>query len=163
MIDEYTVAYNYAEPFVPLWVGLSYSYCAPLSRSAVEAAGDAYGRNPVGTGPFKFVSWEPDQGITLEAYKEHTWASSYFKNSGPPYLDGAQYLIMPEDATRLAALQTGDIDMIAGSDAVPIDKIAQLEKIEWREGCDSPSSRSGLCVYQHDDTATGRSTGASSD
>jgi peptide/nickel transport system substrate-binding protein len=149
VIDESTVAYNYKEPFVPLWVGLSYSYCAPLSTSAVEAAGDTYGRNPVGTGPFKFVSWEPDQGITLEAYKEHTWASPYFTNPGPPYLDGAQYLIMPEDATRLAALQTGDIDMIAGSDAVPIDKIAQLERMSGVKVVTAPQA--GL-VYAYINT-----------
>jgi peptide/nickel transport system substrate-binding protein len=129
VIDDLTVAYNYADPFVPLWVGLSYSYCAPLSKTAVEAAGDNYGRNPIGSGPFKFVSWEPDKGITLEANPDHAWGSPYFQNTGLPYLDGAQYLVMPEDATRIAALQSGDIDMIAGSDAVPFDKIRQLESM----------------------------------
>ncbi|MBW2057937.1 MAG: twin-arginine translocation signal domain-containing protein [Deltaproteobacteria bacterium] len=128
VIDEYTVAYNYKEPFVPLWVGLSYSYCAPISKTAVEKLGDDFGRNPVGTGPFRFVSWEPDKGITLKRYEDHRVASPYFRNRGAPYLDGAQFIVIPEDATRLSALRSGDIDMIAGSDAVPIDKIQALQR-----------------------------------
>ena len=47
VIDEYTVAYNYKVPFVALWVGLSYSYAAPISKAAVEKFGDQFGRNPV--------------------------------------------------------------------------------------------------------------------
>ncbi|MBW2618715.1 MAG: ABC transporter substrate-binding protein [Deltaproteobacteria bacterium] len=130
VIDEYTVAYNYTDPFVPLWVGLSYSYCAPISKAAVEKLGDAFGRNPVGTGPFEFVSWEPDKGITLKKYKAHKTASPYFQNTGEPYLDGAQFLVIPEDATRIAMLRSNDIDMIAGSDAVPIDKIGSIQKMK---------------------------------
>jgi len=130
VIDEFTVAYHYKEPFVPLWVGLGYSYCAPISQVAVEKLGDDYGRHPVGTGPYKFVSWEPDKGITLEKNKEYKSASPYYRNTGAPYLDGAQYLVIPEDATRIASLRSGDIDMIAGSDAVPIDKIGAFQKMK---------------------------------
>ncbi len=138
VIDDYTVAYNYKQPFVPLWVGLSYSYCAPISPDAVKKYGDNFGRNPVGTGPFKFVSWEPDKGITLAKNPDHTWASPYFANQGAPYLDGAQYLIIPEDATRISALQSGEIDMIHGSDAVPMDKIGQLQKMQNVKVVDAP-------------------------
>ena len=104
----------------------------------VEKLGDSFGRNPVGTGPFKVVSWEPDKGITLEVYKEHTVASPYFKNTGAPYLDGAQFLVIPEDSTRISNLQSGQIDVIAGSDAVPLDKIAQISKMEGLKVATAP-------------------------
>lgn len=152
VVDEYTVVYNYKEAFVPLWVGLSYSYCAPISKTAVEKLGDKFGRNPVGTGPFKFVSWEPDKGITVERNEEHTSASPYFKNKSASYLDGAQYLVIPEDATRIAALRSGDIDIIAGSDAVPIDKIRLLEKMKGLKVETAPQV--GL-VYSYINTAYG--------
>lgn len=130
VIDPMTVAYHYKDPFIALWVGLSYSYCAPVSPAGVAKHGDQFGRNPVGTGPFKFVSWEPDQGITLVRNDEHTWATPMYKNPGVAYLDGATYVVIPEDATRLAALESGDVDVISGTDAVPVDKLRQLERTE---------------------------------
>ena len=129
-IDDLTVAYHYKTPFVALWVGLSYSYCAPISPAGVKKFGDQFGRNPVGTGPFKFVKWEPDKGITLARNEAHDWATPMYANKGAPYLDGATYVVIPEDATRLAALQSGEVDMISGTDSVPIDKVRQLEKMD---------------------------------
>ena len=85
VIDDMTIAYHYTDPFVPLWVGLGYSYCAPISKAAVEAQGDAFGRNPSGTGPFKFVRWDPDQGIELVRNDEHNWATPWYSNEGNAY------------------------------------------------------------------------------
>lgn len=130
VIDDLTVAYHYTEPFVALWVGLSYSYCAPISPAAVEQHGEQFGRNPVGTGPFRFVEWVPDQGITLERNEEHDWATPMYTNTGKPLLDGAAYVVIPEDATRIAALSSGEIDVISGTDSVPVDKIRQLEQMD---------------------------------
>jgi peptide/nickel transport system substrate-binding protein len=130
VVDPMTVAYHYKDPFIALWVGLGYSYCAPISPAAVAKFGDQYGRNPVGTGPFKFVSWEPDQGITLERNAEHTWATPMYANQGAAHLEGATYVVIPEDATRIAALMSGDVDLVSGTDSVPVDKLKQLEKTE---------------------------------
>jgi peptide/nickel transport system substrate-binding protein len=127
VIDDMTIAYHYTDPFVPLWVGLGYSYCAPISKAAVEAQGDAFGRNPSGTGPFKFVRWDPDQGIELVRNDEHNWATPWYSNEGNAYLERVEYVVIPEDATRLAALLSGDVDCISGTDAVPVDKLRQIE------------------------------------
>jgi peptide/nickel transport system substrate-binding protein len=127
VIDPLTVAYKYTEPFVPLWVGLSYSYCAPISPTAVQKFGDQFGRNPVGTGPYKFVSWNPDDTIVLEKNSEHTWATSFYKVTGAPTVDRVEFVVIPEDATRIAALTSGEIDIISGTDSMPVDKIKSLE------------------------------------
>jgi peptide/nickel transport system substrate-binding protein len=130
VIDDLTVAYHYKDPFVALWVGLSYSYCAPISPAAVKKYGDQFGRNPVGTGPFMFVKWEPDKGITLVRNDEHTWATPMYSNKGAAYLEGATYVVIPEDATRLAALQSGAVDVISGTDSVPVDKVTALKHMQ---------------------------------
>ena len=124
---ENTVVYTYKELFVPMFVGLGYSYCAPISIPAVEKFGAEFGRNPVGTGPYKFVEWTADDTIVLEKNPEHDWTTPYYPVAQAPQIDRVEFLVIPEDATRLAALETGEVDMVAGTDAVPIDKIRILQ------------------------------------
>lgn len=127
VVDDLTATYVYSEPFVPMFVGLGYSYCAPISIAAVDKFGDGFGRNPVGTGPYKFVEWTPDDTIVLEKNAEHTWTTPFYETQQPPQIDRVQFVVIPEDATRLAALLAGEVDVVAGTDAVPIDKLRSLE------------------------------------
>jgi peptide/nickel transport system substrate-binding protein len=126
VVDPTTVAYRFKEPFVPIFVGLGYSYCAPISIPAVQKFGDQFGRNPVGTGPYKFVEWTADDTIVLEKNPEHTWATPFYKTQQPPQIDRVEFVVIPEDATRLSSLEAGEVDVVAGTDAVPIDKIRTL-------------------------------------
>ncbi len=127
VVDELTAKYVYSEPFVPVFVGMGYSYCAPISIPAVDSFGDDYGRNPVGTGPYKFIEWTADDTIVLEKNPEHTWSTTFYATQQPPQIDRAEFVVIPEDATRLAALIAGEVDVVAGTDAVPTDKIRSLE------------------------------------
>jgi peptide/nickel transport system substrate-binding protein len=113
------VAYTYRQPFVPLWVGLTLGYCGILPRRAVEAAGAQYGRGPVGAGPFKFTSWAPDSGIQLARYDG-------YRAGSVPNVDGVRLVHYPEDATRMAALETGEIDLIYSGSSVPLTGIRRL-------------------------------------
>jgi peptide/nickel transport system substrate-binding protein len=124
---EYTATYVYTEPFAPMFVGLGYSYCAPISMAAVEQYGDDYGRNPVGTGPYRFVEWTADDTIVLEKNDEHDWSTTFYVTQQPPQIERVEFVVIPEDATRLAALESGEVDIVAGTDAVPTDKIRSLQ------------------------------------
>jgi peptide/nickel transport system substrate-binding protein len=126
VIDDMTVAYVYSEPFVPMFVGLGYSYCAPISIPAATAAGDGFGRAPVGTGPYKFVEWTADDTIVLEKNPAHDWSTTFYKTQQPPQIDRFEFVVIPEDPTRLSALIAGEVDIVAGTDAVPTDKIKSL-------------------------------------
>ncbi len=85
-----------------------------VNQKAVEAADPA--RNPVGTGPFKFVEWVPDDHVTLERWDQ------YFKD-GKPYLDQIVFRGLPVDDTRMAALQSGEVNWV---DAIPLQKVASV-------------------------------------
>jgi peptide/nickel transport system substrate-binding protein len=126
VVDDLTATYVYSEPFVPMFVGLGYSYCAPISIAAATEFGDDFGRNPVGTGPYKFVEWTADDTIVLEKNPEHTWSTPFYTTQQAPAIDRVEFVVIPEDATRLAALVAGEVDVVAGTDAVPIDKLGSL-------------------------------------
>lgn len=120
VIDPLTVAYHFSEPFVPVWVGLTLGYSAPISKAAVETSGDQFGRQPVGAGPFKLVSWSADRGMRLERNDEYTAVAT------PPRIEAVEFFHYPEDATRLAAFETGEINAIYTGGSVPLDAVRRL-------------------------------------
>src|SRR5690606_21529260 len=59
---------------------------------------------------------------------DRDWESTIYQNTGAPYLDSAEYRTIPEAATRVASLISGEVDILAGTgDAVPSDSLDQLE------------------------------------
>ena len=76
---------------------------------------DAISEEPVGTGPFVFKSWSP--GDRLELAKN----PGYFEQ-GLPKLDGVTMRIIPEAAARLAALESGAIDILWNLPYEAVDK-----------------------------------------
>ena len=58
----------------------------------------------MGTGPFKFVSFTPDVGVTWERFDDY-WG-------GKPYLDGIKTFFIADDMAKAAALQSGDVDIL---------------------------------------------------
>jgi peptide/nickel transport system substrate-binding protein len=71
---------------------------------------------PVGAGPFQFVSQVAKTSVTLKKFPGY-W------DQPKPYLDGIQYQVIPDEAARLAALQSGQVDFI---DSVPLAQAQSL-------------------------------------
>jgi peptide/nickel transport system substrate-binding protein len=72
---------------------------------------------PVGTGPFRFVSQQPDGEIVLERNPDY-W------QEGLPRLEGVRFRPIPDQTVKLTSLQTGDVDW---ADGVPPQQISSLE------------------------------------
>ena len=66
---------------------------------------DELDTNPVGCGPFKFVSWDPGVKITVEAFDDY-W------QEGKPYVDGIQFILSLDDSGKMAGLQSGEINIV---------------------------------------------------
>ena len=94
--------------FAPLLTYLGTPYFAPILPRHLYEGTDVltseWNAKPVGTGPFVFEEWRRGQYIKLRKNL------SYFK-TGLPRLDAAVIQIMPDEATRLRALEKGEIDM----------------------------------------------------
>ena len=77
---------------------------AIISPDAIKKYGAEIGQNPVGTGPFVFESWTPNDNITLTKNADY-W-------DGTPKLDKVIFKVIPDNTARLIALQSGEIDIM---------------------------------------------------
>ncbi len=94
-----------------------------VCKDAMEALGDQYERTPIGTGPFAFAEYQPQQYVKLVAHPD------YFR--GAPAIDEIYYRYIPSDASRDLAFQNGEIDLIYGrQDQTWVDRISQLPDTE---------------------------------
>lgn len=103
IVDDYTVQLITDKPFAPLPAHLAHPVAAIVSPKA--AAADL-GKQPVGTGPFKFVSWKAGDSVELAA-NESYWG-------GKPKLEKVTFRIIPQAGTQLVELQAGTVDLING-------------------------------------------------
>ncbi len=104
-VDEYTVLITTEEPD-PLLLGVMAQHWNIVPPQYVEEVGnDGFGEAPVGTGPFEFVEWAREDRIILQANEDY-W------RDGLPKVDEVIYRPIPEASTRMAAIQTGEIDIV---------------------------------------------------
>lgn len=110
--DDYVVKVHLSEPYALLLDSLSQSWLTPVSPTAVKKYGSDFTHHLVGTGPFIFEAWVPNEQITLRRNPDYTWGSSVVKNRGPAYLDEVTFVFLPKDSDRTAALENGSINGI---------------------------------------------------
>ena len=123
VVDEFTAQVNMKEPFGPFLEGLAISELAMVSPTAVETYGDQYEMNQVGTGPFRWVEHVLNDHLTLERNADYNWAPEIYQHQGPAYLDRVTIRFIPESATRVGALEIGEVHLI---DDVPPRDAARL-------------------------------------
>ena len=124
--DDHTVVITMSQPDALLEYALASTAAHVVSKAAVEAAGEDYGSpgvGSIGTGPFKFVEWVSGDHQKL-ARNDDYWD----KASGGPYLDEITIKILPEPTTRVAGLDTGEIDYLVNN--VPSDQYETVKTFE---------------------------------
>jgi peptide/nickel transport system substrate-binding protein len=116
VIDNYTVRLNFS-----VWNNSFISQFPFVSQMISPTACQKNGKdwalvNPIGTGPFKFVSWQRDVKIS------YTKFDGYWQE-GKPYLDAIEILEIADATVRLASFQKGEVDIIVGIQEQPTDLI----------------------------------------
>jgi peptide/nickel transport system substrate-binding protein len=123
VVDDLTVVYKLAETnaaFPDILIGAS---GWPFSPTAAAAAGPDAGANPVGTGPFVFESWQRDSRLVVKK-NDNYW------QEGLPHLDEITFRPIPDEDTRLASLESGDIDVMQSLRQGTVIRARDLEGVD---------------------------------
>lgn len=117
VIDEHTVEFVLTEPFAPFLSNLAYPTGLIVSPQGVMDNVDDYGRNPSGTGPYRFVEWQSNTRVVVEANPDY-W-------DGAPALEAVVFRPITDANTRVAEMLSGGIDVMV---EVPPDNVSQFEE-----------------------------------
>lgn len=103
-IGEFTLEIQLFAPYAPFLTSIASTENSIVSQAAVMRYGSDFENNPVGTGPFKFVQWDRNDQIVLQASETH-WA-------GKPAIDKLVFRSIPDNTERYMELQAGNLHVM---------------------------------------------------
>ncbi|WP_070105459.1 ABC transporter substrate-binding protein [Symbiobacterium thermophilum] len=106
VVDDYTVKFVLKNIQASFLQDIAMVPFAIASPKALQENPERLNDHPVGTGPFRFVSWTKGDRIVLEANPDY-WG-------GKPAIDRLIYRSIPDNNARLVALQAGELDVMDG-------------------------------------------------
>ncbi len=115
-VTDYQVKITLKQTFAPFLANMAMHSATIVSPTAVKKYGKDFSKNPVGTGPFKFVSWSPGVEIVVEKNPDY-WG-------GAPNVDKVIYRPILDDQARMNELEAGGVDFIVN---IPPDDLARLK------------------------------------
>lgn len=143
--DGKQVTISTAEPYAPF---LSSTGIAPIVPSSAmvdpQAFATDFGRELIGTGPFKFEEWVPQQQISFVRNADY-WGETAI-------LDKLVYTIVPDDNTLLVQLQTGEIQLASSDAAISalrVDEALEIEGISILETASPAWKHFDLKIIDH--------------
>lgn len=127
--DPYTFKVRYTQPLAPALVSWAMGICPKHLLEGEDIATSKLARNPVGTGPFRFVKWDPGEQIVLERNED------YFE--GAPYIKRIAYRIVPDTTTMFLELQSGGLDYMG------------LTPLQYARQTDTPAFKRRFNKYRY--------------
>lgn len=132
--DDLTVEFRFEEPYAPLLQQLNVTEAPILPKHIYEGTDpqeNPANMEPIGTGPFTFVSYTPDSEIRLAANED------YFKDD-LPRLDEVVLRIIPEDTNAVAALEAGEVDFLFGAPGPELERLRGQDGLSFLETSVNP-------------------------
>lgn len=135
VIDAYTMSIHMERVFAPIITNLGMIVGMPFSPTAFKERGrEGFHTKPVGTGPFMVKEWITGSHATFEKFPQ-------YHRKGRPYLDAWQWMEIPDDRVRSAAMQAKELELasISASATDSIKAIREIQGIQEFKGYGGPS------------------------
>ena len=129
-VDDYTVKITTPGSSAILLNDLCHHGNAIVPKKLLDEGHD-FATDPVGSGPYKFVSWKRGDSLEFEAFED------YFDKDHMPSIKHMTWKIIPEGSSRTIALEAGEVDFVVEVEAMDAERI---------------ESNSDLTLLQHDST-----------
>jgi peptide/nickel transport system substrate-binding protein len=113
--DDFTVVFHLKEPDAPLLWSLTDGALGVVPYGSDKN----FNRNPIGSGPFRFVRFDPDSQVILSRNDDY-WAEH-------AKIERVRFTIVPDSTTRALELRKGSAD-IAASNSLPLDMVNNLRR-----------------------------------
>jgi ABC-type transport system substrate-binding protein len=117
VVDPSTISIELSRPDATFLHVMALNFASVVPREAVEAAGDDFGKAPVGTGAFRLADWTLGQRLVFEKNPDY-W------REGVPYLDTITFEVGQEPIVALLRLQNGEVDV--PGDGIPPAKFVEV-------------------------------------
>lgn len=144
-VDELTVDVATKKPFAAVFNYLASTRGEIVSKKAVEEMGDdAFGRNPVGTGPFKFDNWVSGTSITLKRNEDY-WGDK-------PAYSTLTLKFITETANRALEIESGNADIVLDPATDDLDRLKETDGLQVVTG---DSYGMSYIVFTMDDEVVG--------
>ena len=114
IVDDYTIKIITDGPQASLLNDLTSHGNFILPADLIESGHD-FNKEPIGTGPYKFVEWNKGESVVFEAFED------YFK--GEPAIKNVTWKIIPEGSSRTMALEAGEVDMIIEVETTDVSRL----------------------------------------
>ena len=125
-VDDYTVRITTDGPYAGLMYDLGYHFNFIVPKELIESNHD-FNSNPIGTGPYKFVSWSRGDSLKFTKNEE------YFNEAEKAKITDVEWRFIPEGTSRTIALEANEVDFVYEVEPNDIERLKSNPDVEVAE------------------------------
>lgn len=129
IVDARTFRIRLESSFAPFLDNLTDPRGAIVQAAAATEMGTEFGRRPVMSGPWRVAGWDSGERIVLERNDAYAWGPSYTR-SGAPSIERIVFRIIPEAATRTAAFEAGEAQVVTSFPVTDVPRFIGDDRYE---------------------------------
>jgi len=136
--DDYTVIFHFerAKPLALFYMADAHISIMPANWLAATPDEEVGVKSLIGTGPFQLVEWIRGDRIVMKRFEDYNHGPDFASNKGPAYIEDLIMRMVPEDATMIAEIMAGNVDLTFD---VPLSAFKQLEALESVQVVSAPT------------------------